>query len=161
MAVQMETSGDPAIRLGAARQRMILPTRDYRQFWSRADIALKAPHAVDLFAREVERLQAEGADAVPAVVQVFRLGRFALAGLAGLPFGELGLAIKAQSPFGGTVVAANAHAYLGPVATRPAFAHGGYETWPARSQRVGPGGGEFMAEEAAALLTELWQQRTQ
>jgi hypothetical protein len=160
MAVQLETSGDPAIRLGAALRRMVLPIRDYRQYWSRADVALKAPQAIDLFGREVELLQAEGAHAVPAVVQVFRLGRMAVAGLSGMPFVELGLAVKARSPFWGTVVAANANAYLGTVATRAAFDHGGYETWPARSQPVGPGGGEFMAEEAAALLAELWKQRT-
>jgi hypothetical protein len=161
MAVQMETSGDPAIRLAAALRRMILPIRDYRRYWSQTDVALKAPQAVDLFAREVALLQAESANAVPAVVQVFRLGRFALVGFSGLPFAELGLAVKAQSPFRGTVVAANANAYLGIVATRPAFDHGSYETWPARSQRVGPGGGEFMVEEATALLAELWKQRTQ
>jgi hypothetical protein len=34
---------------------------------------------------------------------------------------------------------------------------GGYETWPSRGALVGPGGGEFVAEQAARLLERLWR----
>lgn len=160
MAVQLETSGDPMIKLAARTQRMILPLRDYSRYWSQADIELKAPEAVAMYAAEVEALQAEGAQAAPSQVQLFQLGRGALVALPGLPFVEFGQAIKAQSPFWATVVAGNAHAYAGTVATRHAFEHGGYETWPSRVDRVGPGGGEFLVAQASDLLAEAWKQRT-
>lgn len=161
MAVQLETSGDPMIKLAATAQRVILPARDHTRYWSQADIELKAPEAVATYAAEVEALQAEGAQAVPSQVQLFQLGRGVLVALPGIPFVEFGQAIKAQSPFWATVVAGNAHAYAGVVATRHAFDHGGYETWPSRADRVGPGGGEFLVAQATDLLAEAWKARTQ
>lgn len=155
MAVQLETPCDPMIRLGCAREKVILPIRDYSQFWSQADIELKYPQAVEAYAREVEFLQQEGAHAVPTAIQAFRLGRFALVGLPGMPFVEFALEIKNKSPFQATLVTGNAGGYVGYVITQAAFERAGFESWPARSARVGPGGGEFMAEEAVALLNEL------
>jgi neutral ceramidase len=78
-------------------------------------------------------------------------------GLPGMPFVEFALGIKEKSPMQETVVAGNANGHVGYVITREAFAHGGYEAWPARSAKVGPGGGEFMADEAVGLLNELWR----
>ena len=155
MAVQLETPCDPTIRLGCAAERVVLPIRDYAQFWSQADVELKAPQALQAYARELALLQQEGAHAVPTSVQVFRLGRFALAGLPGMPFVELALAIRERSPFQATLVAGNAGGYVGYVIPRAAFEHQGFESWPARSSRVGPGGGEFMVEEAIGLLQGL------
>jgi len=155
MAVTLETPCDPGVRLRCALRKMVLPIRDYSRFWSQADIELKAPQALAAFAREVELLQAEGARAVPTEVQAFRLGRFALVGLPGSPFVELGQQVKAQSPFQGTLVAGNAGSDVGTLITRAAFEGGGFEAWPARSARVGPGGAEFAAEQAADLLKEL------
>ena len=160
MAVQLETSCDPDIKLSARSQRLILPVRDYQQYWSRSDIALKHPDAVDLYAREVEALQTEGAQAAASTIQVFQLGPFAVVGMPGMPFVELALDVKLQSPFRGTVVVANINGYQGFVPTRRAFDHGGAETWPSRADRIGPGAGEFMVEQASGLLAELWSQRT-
>jgi hypothetical protein len=156
MAVQLETPCDPAIRLGCAWQKMVLPIRDYSRYWSRADVELKWPQAVGAFAQEVELLQQEGTRAVPTSVQAFRLGRHALVGLPGMPFVEFALAIKGQSPFGGTLVAGNVGGHPGYVITRQAFEGEGFEAWPARSAKIGPGGGEFMVEEATGLLRRLW-----
>ncbi len=157
MAVQLETPCDPTVKLGCAVEKMVLPIRDYSRFWSKADVELKAPQAVEAYARELELLQKEGAHAVPAAVQVFRLGRFALVGLPGMPFVEFALGIRAQSPAQTTLVAGNANGYLGYVITRQAFEDEGFEAWPARSAQVGPGGGEFMAEQAVNLLKTLWR----
>jgi hypothetical protein len=156
MAAQLETPCDPMLKLGCLAEKIVLPIRDYGQFWSRADIALKYPAALEAFAQEVELLQQEGAHAVPAHIQAFRLGRFALLGLPGLPFVEFGLDIKRRSPFAATLVTGNVDHYVGPVITRQAFAHEGYEAWPARSARLGPGAGEYMAEQGIDLLHELW-----
>ena len=157
MAVQLETPCDPVIRLGCARERVILPIRDYSQFWSRHDIELKYPQAVEAFAREVTLLQAQGAHAVPAAVQAFRLGRFALVGLPGLAFAGLALDIKGSSPAKGTVVAGNLDGQAGYLLPRAAFDHGGFEAWPSRSSPVGAGGAEFVSEVANSLLRGLWR----
>lgn len=156
MAAQLETSGDPLIKLGCGREKMVLPVRDYSQFWSKADIELKYPQALEAYAQELELLRQEGAQGVPATVQVFRFGKFALAGLPGIPFVEFGLAIKQKSPFRRTLVVGNVGGYLGYIITRQAFEYAGFETWPARSARVGPGAGEFVTEAATHLLQELW-----
>ena len=157
MAVQLEAPCDPTVKLGCAREKMILPIRDYSQFWSKADVERKAPQAVAAYTQELELLQKEGARAVPAAVQVFRLGRFALVGLPGMPFVEFALDIKAQSLAQTTLVAGDVAGYLGYVITRRAFEDEGFEAWPARSARVGPGGGEFMAEQAVGLLKGMWK----
>ena len=159
MAVQLETPADPVARLACARERAVLPIRDYSQHWSRPDIELKCPEAVERFAREVELLQQEGARAVPTSIQVLRIGRLALVGLPGMPFVELALQIKCGSPFGDTIVAGNINDGLGPIPTRHAFDNEGFEAWPSRAARVGPGAGEFMAAEAIALLRELHRSR--
>lgn len=157
MAAQLETSCDPMVRLGCASERMILPIRDYSEFWSKADIELKAPHAVEAFARELDHLREEGAHAVPATVQAFRLGRVALIGIPGIPFAELGLQIKQSSPARSTLIVGNTGGYVGYVLPRSAFEAGGFETWSARSARIGPGAGEFLIEQSASLLHDLWQ----
>ena len=157
MAAQMETPCDPLIKLACAQEKMVLPIRDYSRFWSQADVELKAPQAVEAYAQEVELLQKEGAQAVSAKVQVFRLGRFALVGLSGMPFVEFALDIKGKSPAQATLVVGNVNGHLGYVVTRQAFEDEGFEAWPARSAKVGPGGGEFMAEEAVSLLGALWR----
>ena len=156
MAVQLETSCDPLIKLGCARERMILPVQDFAEFWDRADIELKYPQAVDAFGREIELLQQEDARAVETSVQAFRLGALALAGLPGMPFVELALDIKHRSPFVATLVAGNVNDYPGYVCTQKAFEYQGFETWTARSAKIGRGGGEFMAERCAAWLAGLW-----
>jgi hypothetical protein len=157
IAAYLETSGDPSLRLSCADEAVIVPVRDSREFWAQADIQLKYPAVEAVFAKEAELMQASGERAVKTRVQVFRLGRFALVGLPGIPFAGFGLAIKAASPAGETVVAANNGGYLGVVATREAFAAGGYETWASRANKVGPGAGEFLVERAVELLKGLWK----
>jgi neutral ceramidase len=155
MAVQLETPCDPDIPLDWRSERMILPVRDYSEFWDRPDIELKYPEGIEAFAQELECLRDEGAKAVSTHIQVFRLGSIALVGLAGIPFVEFALSIKTHSPFRTTLVASHGGGHSGYVIPQHAFGHGGFESWTARSAKVGPGGGEFMAEEAISLLEEL------
>jgi len=157
LALLLETPCDPSMQLSVSSEPVVLPVRDYSEFWSEADIQLKAPAAVDAFAKEIDLLAAEGAYAVPARVQAFRIGRYAVVGLPGLPFSEFGLEIKANSPAKETIVAGCTDGDVGLVIARGAFEHGGFEAWTARSAQVGPGGGEFLAEEAQALLKGLWR----
>lgn len=56
IATYMETSCDPTARLGAAVEKVILPMRDYSQFWSKPDIELKCPDLAEVYQRELEML---------------------------------------------------------------------------------------------------------
>jgi neutral ceramidase len=157
IATYMETSGDPSISLGCALEKVVLPLRDTSQFWSRPDIELKYPAVLGVYQRELEQMQKQCETAVPAWVQVFRLGWYALAGLPGMPFVEVGLQVKADSPAVLTLVAGGAGGDIGYGVTREAFANEGYETWTARSAKIGPGGAEFLADQSAKLCKRLWK----
>lgn len=88
-------------------------------------------------------------------VQALRIGDAAVVALPGEIFVELGLAIKAQSPFATTLLAELANDYIGYVPTTRAFHEGGYETWAARSALPAPGAGEILVEHAIAALAAL------
>ncbi|NIA13805.1 MAG: hypothetical protein GWP08_06965 [Nitrospiraceae bacterium] len=94
-----------------------------------------------------------GSAAIPLEVQVFRLdGRTAIVGLPGEVFVDLGLAIKAGSPFENTLVVELTNDYAQYIPTRKAFAEGSYETV---NSIVASGGGEMLADAAVRLLKEL------
>jgi len=155
MAVQMDVPCDPAIYLASRKEDVVLPIRDYSDFWSEFDIKLKFPEALEIYRQEMDLLRQEGANAVVTNIQAFRMGNFALVGMPGEPFAEFGLEIKEKSPFLKTYVSGYANDYPGYVIPRRAFEHGGYESWTARSAKIGPGGGEYLVERALSLLEQL------
>lgn len=157
MALQLETPCDPTLRLDSKSEKVILPIRDVSKFWAEADVTLKYPQGISALQAEIAAMQAEDARAIPAMLQVFRLGRIALVGMPGMPFTEIGLALKEKSCAPFTVVAANCGGDTGYMIPKEAFLHEGYETWEARSAKVGPGGAEFITEESAELIRELWK----
>lgn len=65
---------------------------------------------------------------VPVEVQVLRLGEIMLVGIPGEVFVEIGLGIKAGSPFEYTFVAGYTNGCIGYMPTKKAFHEGGYET---------------------------------
>ena len=81
-----------------------------------------------------------------------RLGEVALVGFAGEPFSELGVQVKARSPFAHTLFSGYTNDYLGYLPTAEAYPDRGYEvdTSPFR-----PGAGEQVVEESLALLAAL------
>ena len=90
---------------------------------------------------------------LPLEVQAFRLRRdVAVVTLPTEIFVELGLAIKAASPFKTTLVIELTNDSLGYIPTKKAFAEGSYETV---NSRVQPGAGEALVEAAIVLLKEL------
>jgi len=98
-------------------------------------------------------VQLRGGPTIPLEVQVFRLSdEVAVVGLPGEVFVDLGLAIKAASPFPVTLVVELCQDAPGYIPTKKAFAEGSYETV---NSRVAPGGGELMADAAARLLRDL------
>jgi hypothetical protein len=102
---------------------------------------------------KIVALQSLPKDKLPLEVQVFRLTNdVAIVGLPGEVFVELGLAIKAVSPFKQTIVIELANDAPGYIPTKKAFAEGSYETV---NSRIAPGGGELLVEEAIKLLKAL------
>lgn len=100
---------------------------------------------LDVHARRGKPLEAE--------VQVIALGdALAWVALPGEIFVELGLAIKASSPFRQTQVVELANDSLGYIPNRAAYAEGNYEPV---SARCAAGSGEQLVEVATKLLKEL------
>ena len=90
---------------------------------------------------------------LPLEVQAFKISNdLAIVGLPGEVFLELGLAIKAGSPFRTTFVIELTNSHIAYVPTRQAFAEGSYETI---NSRLAPGGGEMMVDSAIRLLKAL------
>ena len=89
----------------------------------------------------------------PMEVQVFRLNKeTAIVCLPAEIFVELGLAIKAASPFKQTLVISVCNDRPGYVPTLKAFGEGSYEVI---NSRVHPGGGEQMVQAAIQMLNDL------
>jgi len=86
-------------------------------------------------------------------VQALAIGDdLAIVGLPGEIFADLGLDLRARSPFPYTLVLGLANEAIGYVPSRHAYAEGGYEP---TSSRLQPGGGERLVAEALALLTGM------
>jgi hypothetical protein len=104
-------------------------------------------------AYKITSLQSYAGSSLPLEVQVFRLNRdTAIVTLPGEIFVELGLAIKAASPFKTTLVIELANEALGYVPTKKAAAEGSYEIV---NSRVQAGAGEMLVDAAVRLLKEL------
>ncbi len=153
MAVSVETSSDPRVQLGCGRRRVVLPVRGAALKRSLADIAAKRLEALPYYEREIAALQAAGTTAIPAAVQLWRLGRTTLVGLPGAPFAELGLAL-AERLGPDVLVVGNVNGHPGPAMFRPSYLRGGLETWPDRLARLGPGSGEFLVDQAIGLVAD-------
>ncbi|MBL9202772.1 MAG: hypothetical protein JNL39_19820 [Opitutaceae bacterium] len=105
--------------------------------------------ALDVFGRAGQPLEVE--------VQVIALSRdLAWVSLPGEVFVELGLAIKAASPFKHTIIAELANGSIGYIPTRRAYGEGNYEPI---SARCAEGSGEMLVETALRLLREAHAER--
>ena len=106
---------------------------------------VQAYKALDVAARKGKPLEAE--------VQVISLGRdLAWVALPGEVFVELGLSIKAASPFRQTQVVELANGLIGYIPNRAAYAEGNYEVL---SARCAEGSGEMLVTAAIGMLAEL------
>jgi hypothetical protein len=102
---------------------------------------------------KITALQAYPGTKYQLEVQAFRLSdHVAIVTLPSEIFVELGLAIKAASPFKTTIVIELANDSLGYIPTEKAFHEGSYEV---TNSRVEAGTGELLAGTAIKLLKEL------
>ena len=125
--------------------------------WAREAIDGEVTFLTRVRARRIlglDELRRQHGETMPVEVQVFRLGReTAVVTLPGEVFVELGLAIKAGSPFANTMVIELANQNdTRYVPVRKAFSEGSYEVV---NSRLECGGGEMMVEAAVGLLKEL------
>jgi hypothetical protein len=106
---------------------------------------VQAYKVLDVAAREGKPWESE--------VQVITLGRdLAWVALGGEVFVELGLSIKAASPFKQTHVVELANGSFSYIPNRSAYAEGNYEVV---SARCAEGSGEMMVTAAIRMLAEL------
>jgi len=99
---------------------------------------------------------------VSAPVCALACGGFAMVGLPGEVFVELGMQIRSRSPFPVTLVVGYANGDIGYVPTRSAYPEGGYEVehayryygFPAP---LAPEAGEMMVEAGVECLNECWR----
>ena len=96
---------------------------------------------------------AQGGKPIDVEVQVIALGStIAWVSWPGEIFVELGMSVKAGSPFRHTYNIELANGAIGYIPNRPAYAEGNYEV---ESARVAEGAGELLATTALRLLREL------
>jgi hypothetical protein len=108
---------------------------------------VKAYKVLDVAGRQGKPLEVE--------VQVITMGKeLAWVSLPGEIFTEIGLSIKAASPFKQTHIAELANGSIGYIPNRSAYAEGNYEVV---SARCAEGSGEMLVETAIKLLGELKQ----
>jgi len=121
--------------------RATLEKKDKARFMEQ----VKAYKVLDVQKREGKPLDVE--------VQVITMGNtLAWVSLPGEIFVELGLSIKAASPFSLTCVAELANGSIGYIPNRSAYAEGNYEVV---SARCAEGSGERLVQAAVKMLAEL------
>jgi neutral ceramidase len=116
--------------------------------------------AIDLdvaFARELLLMAQDSHESLGTVVQAIRIGGMAWVGLPGEVFVEIGLGIKAASPFERSAIVELANDYVGYLATDDAYFEGGYEVRPARSSQAAPGAAKALTDASLRLLEKLYR----
>jgi neutral ceramidase len=92
---------------------------------------------------------------VPAEVSAFRIGPLAAVTVPGELFCEIGMRIKAASPFPHTLIAGYTNGSVGYIPTAEAYPEGGYEV--THACRVDPEAGQMIEAAAIRLLRQLHQ----
>jgi len=107
----------------------------------------------EIYARESIQLD-QYPDTVKLIVQALRIGDVSIAAIPCEVFAEIGLDIKAKSPFPDAFTIELANGYNGYLPTPEQHKLGGYETWRAKSSYL-----EVNASDAiTAAVLELFQQ---
>jgi hypothetical protein len=107
-----------------------------------------------IYARETVFL-ADYPKTVKTPIQALRIGSLGVATFPGEAFAELGLEVKAKSPFKPTMLIELANDYRGYIPTQEAHANGGYETWRAKSSYLEVNAAPRMVGSAVRQLERL------
>lgn len=119
---------------------------------AREVLALEDPQAIERlprlaqhYARNVVRAAERTEDTVTVTLQAIRIGDLAVCGIPFETFVEIGLDLKARSPFSQTMVIGLANGRHGYLPTPEQHRLGGYETWL---------GTNLVQEDASVILTD-------
>jgi len=141
-------------QLGAGLEEMALPLRNFSRF-QEEEISLKWPDGLDVFMNEYEIMRKWKEKEVGTVIHVLGINDAAFIGVPGEFFVELGMDIKAHSPFKYNFVTELCDDYIGYIPTIRAFKQGGYETFNARSSKVAAGSGEEIVDKSLNIMREV------
>jgi hypothetical protein len=108
-----------------------------------------------IYARETLILNEKYPRTVKTPIQSLRIGSLGIATFPGEAFAELGLEVKARSPFKPTMLIELANDYRGYIPTVLAHENGGYETWRAKSSYLEKEAAPKMVAAALRLLGKL------
>ena len=108
-----------------------------------------------VYARETVIMSETFPGTVQTPIQALRIGSLAIATFPGEAFVELGLEVKAKSPFRPTMLIELANDYRGYIPTPEDFDLGGYETWRAKSSYLEKRAAPKMVATALHLLGKL------
>jgi hypothetical protein len=144
------------VEIQAAQTLVKIPIRDASEAGRETPaLGLGSGSAVDkIYARERELVEHERAKTpvIPCEVQAIRIGDLGIVTNGAEFFCQLGLDIKAASPFTRTWVVSLANDWIGYVATPSAYYAGGYEPRTARSAKMAPWAGQSLVEGSLAAL---------
>ena len=152
-------SWQKAAVIQAAQTFVSIPVRNAREA-DRAtpSLGLGSGSNVDkIYAREREFVDQERArrPVIPCEVQAMRIGDLGIVTNGAEFFCQLGLDIKAASPFTRTWVVSLANGWIGYVPTPTAYYAGGYEPRTARSAKMAPWAGQSLVEGSLAALGQV------
>jgi hypothetical protein len=111
----------------------------------------------EIYARETVQM-ANWDEKVQAPVQALRIGDVGIVTFPGEAFVEMGLDVKAKSPFPLTFCIDLSNDYLGYIPTVSSHEQGGYETWRARSSFLERGAAPSLVSTALDLLKQIHSQ---
>jgi hypothetical protein len=145
------------VRLGCTQRTLELPYRRAtgEQIEGRARGAQRFVDPA-IYDRQIPELVAkiEERGTHRAEVQVISLGEYAVVGVPGELFCELGLRIKERTHPAHALIATCANGRVGYLPTREAFDRGGYETTFGPSSMLAPEAGDLIADTAIDLVWE-------
>jgi hypothetical protein len=136
-----------------------IPIRDEREVdREKPETGLGAGSVAEkIYARERDLLAEERAKhpVIDCEIQAIRVGDLGIVTNGAEFFCQLGLDIKAASPFPRTWVVSLANQYIGYVATPSAYYAGGYEPRTARSAKMAPWAGQSIVEASLKALRSV------
>jgi hypothetical protein len=120
-----------------------------------ADLGSNFTERPKIYARETVVMHGAWPDVWTVPVQAIRIGDLGIATFPGEAFVELGLEVKAKSPFKPTFLVELANDYAGYIPTVEGHRQGGYETWRAKSSFLKAEAAPKMVGSALRQLKEL------
>jgi hypothetical protein len=145
--------------LAAAQTFVPIPIREPRdQPRETPALGLGSGSVADkIYANERQEVENERArrPVIPCETQAIRVGDLGMVTNGAEFFCQLGLDIKAASPFPRTWVVSLANQWIGYVATPSAYFAGGYEPRTARSAKMAPWAGQALVEASLATLKKI------